>query len=288
MPETTRPVANTHANALLAHRISTFVCFAISIYFTFAYTGLKLGHHPPNFHVKSTPFSADSIIVTIYWVVLFVMQLLYITQFYSKETTVLKDVTPITWHFNVFNLLHALWIWLFSHKHRYFLSELVLIVNLINLFVLYIQHRPYAIRPLSKWFTIHPSTTALPLSWVMYAIFWNGAVLFHSHKGFFSRILSNLFIWDFLLVPALFLLFFRDWAIGYSTAVLVFAIAIKQMFVKLIALQWIFAFVIAGTLTLLSTLAAIPGLVPDALATRWESSYSAVSNDEQAPLLHNA
>ena len=43
----------------------------------------------------------------------------------------------------------------------------------------------------------------MPLSWVMFALFWNGAVMFHIHK-LFGRILANVFIWDFLLVPGVF------------------------------------------------------------------------------------
>lgn len=279
------PSSDHHSKSLLTHRTVTIVSFLLSVYFSFRYAGGRLGHHPPNFHVRDTPFTANAFIVMIYWFFLAFTQLIYVLQFYSSESTIISDVSAITWHFTLFNLLHSSWIWLFSHKHSYILSELVLIANLFNLLGLYVHHKPYSIRPLSKWLTIHPQTTALPLSWVMYAIFWNGAVAFHAHRGFFSRIVANMFIWEFLVVPGLFLILFKDWAIGFSSSFLVFGIGIAQLFTKLIALQWIFAFTISGALFFLSILIAIPHLTPNTLnQIRVEARGG---SSERAPLLES-
>ncbi|VVT45519.1 uncharacterized protein SAPINGB_P000777 [Magnusiomyces paraingens] len=274
--------ATRHANALLTRRVITIISYVLSIYFSFKYAGGRWGNHPPTFHVNDTPFTANAIVVLVYWLFLLIGQLFYLLQFYSDDEPTLVDVTNITWHFTLFNLLHSLWIWLFSHKHKYISAEIVLIANLFNLLGLYVHHKPYAIKPLSRWITIHPSTCALPLSWVMYAIFWNGAVAFHAHRGFFSRIVANIFIWEFLLVPGLFIILFNDWAIGFSSAALVFGIGIAQLFTKIIALQWIFAFIIAGLLFLLSTIIAIPKLTPAAITKLREDTRG---NGERAPLL---
>jgi Fungal protein of unknown function (DUF1774). len=108
----------------------------------------------------------------------------------------------------------------------------------------------------------------------MFAIFWNGAVLFHVHK-FVGRIIANVLIWDFLLVPGMFLFAYNDWGVGLSSSMLVFGLAFGQLFTKLFALQWIFAFIIAGILLVLSLVAAITGsLSPERSIT-----------DESAPLI---
>lgn len=274
--------SHNHANDLLTRRAVTILSFALSVYFSFRYAGGRLGHHPPTFHVNDTPFTANAFVVLVYWFFLIIGQLFYILQYYASDENTVREIANTTWHFTLFNLLHSLWIWLFSHKHRYVAAELVLIANLFNLLALYVNHKPYAVKPLSKWLSIHPPVAALPLSWVMYAIFWNGAVAFHSHKGFFSRIVANLFIWEFLLVPGLFLILFNDWAIGFSSAALVFGIGVAQLFTKLIALQWIFAFVIAGSLFVLSTVVAIPTLTPT-VVKRVQAEHSRSS--ERAPLL---
>ena len=55
------------------------------------------------------------------------------------------------------------------------------------------------------------------------------------------------------------LLLFNDWAIGFTNAYLMFALAFGQLSTKVFALQWIFAFVIAGILTVWSFIALVVG-----------------------------
>lgn len=274
---------DNHSRSALTHRTITIVSFVISVFFTIRYAGGRFGHHAPRFHVHDTPFTANGFVVMIYWIYMAINQLLFLLQYYSSDAVIVQDVSEITWHFTLFNMLHALWIYTFSRKHLYVISELILIINLFNLLFLYVDHKTYAIKPLSKWLSIHPPTAALPLSWLMYAIFWNGAVAFHSYDGILARILANVFIWEFLLVPGLFLILFNDWAIGFSSSVLVFGIGIAQLFTKLIAVQWIFAFVISGLLFLLSVLIAVPTITPSQLKQAREEARGASA--ERAPLL---
>lgn len=280
------PISESINRRIVTHRVISALSFLVSAYFTLKYVGLHtrhFGNHPPSFHVLQNPFSANGFVVLAYWVVLFVNQVFFLAQYYSAEAVVLQDATAITVHFMTFNLLHALWIFLFSHKHSFIWAEIILILNLFNLLSLYVRQKTYAVTPLSKWVSIHLPTAALPLSWVMYAIFWNGAVIFRAHNSTFSRVLANVFIWDFLLAPSLFLILFSDWAIGLSTAVLVFGIALSQFMNKLIALQWIFALVIASTVTVLSLLIAIPSITPPPLKRL--TSEAATQYSERAPLL---
>lgn len=133
-------------------------------------------------------------------------------------------------------------------------------LNFVNIVALYFEHKTYAIKPLSTWFLIHWPTAAFPMVWLLYAIFWNGAVLFHVHK-LAGRILANILIWVFLLIPTFFLVTFNDYATGIGASILMFGLGLGQLFTKLFALQWIFAFVISGVLLVLSILAAATGTV---------------------------
>lgn len=98
--------------------------------------------------------------------------------------------------------------------------------------------------------------------------------MFHVHK-FVGRVVSNVLIWDFLLAPGLLLVAYNDWGVGFSSAALMFGLGLGQFFTKVFALQWIFAFVIAGVLFVLSAIAAITGSLGTSRAVV----------DEEAPLL---
>ena len=64
------------------------------------------------------------------------------------------------------------------------------------------------------------------------------------------------------------------------------ALALSQLATKVIALQWIFAFVIMGCLILISLVVAVPGLFGQSKDVRAEGGI--VSEDrERAPLLED-
>jgi len=70
--------------------------------------------------------------------------------------------------------------------------------------------------------------------------------------------LANIFIWIILVVGGGVVVWFRDWVFGLAIAYHTLSLAIEQLAIKVIALQWIFAFVISGTVALLSILVLIP------------------------------
>lgn len=277
-------MANEHPQSkILTHRVVTIASMLVSVFLSIRYLGGRHGfgkHH--SFHVGDTPFTANAIFVFVYWVVLAVLQLLFLAQYYMNDSQIVGKASAVTWHFTVFNLLQALWAWVFARKHEYFWSEVIVILNFVNILHLYVSHKPYSIRPLSHWLAIHIPTTAMPLSWLLYVIFWNGAVAFHSHKGFVARLLANLLIWDFLLVPVLFLMLYKDWGVGFSSAFLTWGLGVGQFFTKVIALQWGFAFAIAAIVTVLSVLVAVPSLTPARVELTPQQVQGA---GETAPLL---
>lgn len=247
-------------STIATHKVTTIVSFVLAVYGNLRYL---VGRSPFDKHspflVNDTPFSANILVTLSYWVVLYILQASFIAQIFVPllELQNREHTLKVGWHFTLFNIGSFLWSLLFAKKH-FFWSELVLILNFFNILVLYFSHKTYAIKPLTNWVLIHWSTAAFPLSWLLYAIFWNGAVLFHVHK-LVGRIVSNVLVWDFLLVPGFFLVTYEDWAVGLSSSALAFGLGLGQLLLKVFALQWIFAFVIAGLLLVWSVFILVRG-----------------------------
>lgn len=291
------------SGSLLTHKFVTTVALVLAIYGNLRYA---LGRAPieknpeddPFFRVGFTPFTANILVVLIYWGVLHLLQISFVLQYFFPEEqpgeraqsstignilqggqpTRLEVADHVGWHFTVFNFLQFFWTLLFVHGH-YIWSEIFVILNFFNILTLYVAHKTYAIKPLSNYALIHLPTAALPFSWLLYLLFWNGAVVVGSN-GLVARIIANIFVWDFLLVPTILLILYRDWAVGFSSAALQLALALGQLFTKIFALQWIFAFIIAGLLFAFS-LAVLSADLRD-------SKKSSASTDaENAPLINN-
>ncbi|CAK9436176.1 uncharacterized protein LODBEIA_P07340 [Lodderomyces beijingensis] len=249
---------------LNTYKFVSIITLILSAYGSLRYTGVPEGD------LQHTPYSATNVLLFIYWGVLYLWQILYVVQIFFPDEYRLSIISLVGWHFPIFNVLTYVWGEFFSSGH-YFWSEIAIILNFFNILALYFAHKTFALRPVQNWLLIHVPLVAMPLSWLLYAIFWNGAVWLHIHKTW-GRILANVFIWDFLLVPGVFLILFNDWAIGLSSSYLMFAVAIGQLYTKVFALQWIFAFTIAGLLLVWSLISMVVGGVRSEV-------------DENAPLL---
>lgn len=273
----------------IPYKVATSVLLVLSIYGNLKYV---VGHHASKhvndpFRVGFTPFTANLHVLFVFWSVLYLGQILFVLQTYYPEATTpagrllrrlrAQALQVVGYHFAVFNILAFVWAWLF-HKLHWFLAEGVLVANLINVLALYIVHKLYSVQPLSSWLLVHASSVALPVAWLVYAIFWNGAVLFHAEKGLISRLIANVLIWDFLFIPLFFVLIWGDWAVGLGLALLTFGIGLSQLAIKAIALQWIFAFVIAGLVAAILLLVAF-----GTVATR---KTNLLGGNEAAPLLN--
>lgn len=273
---------------ILTHRVVTVASFLVSAYYSIFYIGGRAGHdNHHSFHVGNTPFTANVFFIFTYWIVFIAFQVLFLLQFYGTTTSTIRSdafnkVHGLAWHFTLFNLFHSLWAWLFVNDH-FFLSELVVFLNFFNIMTLYVTHKPYAVKPISLYLTTHIPVAAFPLSWLLYTLFWNGAVLFHHSDApvsLFARLLSNFLIWDFLIVPFMFLALYKDWGIGLTSSFLTWGIGVAQFFTKVVALQWVFAFIIASLTFLMSLAVLVPRWTPEAIEN--ESS-----GNETAPLLQD-
>lgn len=268
----------SQANSILTHKVTTLVSLALSIYGNLRYfVGRTPGNVKNPWDVSDTPFTANLVVVLVFWLVLHIHQVLFVSQIFIPSTEGtdahrLQISQLVGWHFTLFNLGQFVWTLLFVKQH-FFWSEAVVVLNFLNILALYFTHKTFAIKPFRLRVLIHWTTAAVPLSWLLFALFWNGAVLFHVHK-FVGRVVSNVLIWDFLLVGGFFLVAFNDYGVGLSTAILQFGLGLGQLFTKLFALQWIFAFIIAGLLVVGSVVSLV-------------NSFKEESN-ESAPLLETA
>jgi len=92
---------------------------------------------------------------------------------------------------------------------------------------------------LARLVFIEAPTARLPLAALFIDVLHNGAVACHV-DGNLGRILANIFIWIILIVGGGFVVFFRDWVFGFGIAYLTLSLAVEQLAIKVIALQWIF------------------------------------------------
>ncbi|ODV98444.1 hypothetical protein PACTADRAFT_185016 [Pachysolen tannophilus NRRL Y-2460] len=273
----------TRESQFYFRQVSSILSFALAVYGNFRFYLLN-SHYG---HKYDTPFTSLFVVNVVFWVIQYLLQLVFVLQYFTKnETTSAQDQQKIDnivgHHFVTNNLLNFFWFWLFK-KHHFILSELLLIANFLNLLGLYIIHKTYSIKNVSNWISVHLSTASIPLAWTIYALFWNGAIVFHSngkHISLVLRILANVFIWDFLLVPLAFLALYNDYGFGFATSLLMLGVTIDQFFTKIISLQWIFAAIICAVVFLASALGA-----SGQVFVKRSGTLANATDREQAPLL---
>ncbi|KAG7661331.1 uncharacterized protein J8A68_005122 [[Candida] subhashii] len=236
--------------------------FIITLLLSF-YGSIYYAH---NANETNTPFTASYLLLSIYWIVVYLQQIIFLIVSFIQDEERATIICELGWNFSLFNILHYLWAESFAN-HYFITAEFFLILNLFNLLAMYFNYKTYALRPFYNWVLIHP-VVSIPLSWVFYAIMWNGAVMCHVEDKLWARILANVFIWDFLFAGVIFLYLFRDWTIGLTMSYLMVALGFGQLATKLFALQWIFAFVISGVLFGLSVFAFIISLCEPSPAER--------------------
>lgn len=222
-----------------------------------------------------TAFAMNSIITSIYWIALLLLQVGYVSYLFSSNADYVQAASAVGSHFIWHNLLTFGFIMLFVRSH-FIWAELILIIDFFNLSFLYFRHNTYPR-------FIHIPVVSGPLAWVYVAIFWNGAIAVNA-TGLAARILGNIAIWGILVYGLFFLVVFKDYTIGFELSVLSFAIGVSQFLRQIIAFQWIFGFTIGATLFVATLLIAIPGIFGKEFSFRREGAI--VDEDrERAPLL---
>jgi len=269
-----RDVEGTRRN-ITAYRILTLVSWILQFVTTLYYmnhvpTDGTTGHHHL-FGYRATPFTLSHVFVGIYWIVLWLLQVVYVWHLFRSDETAVDSAASVGSHFISFNLLQFVWVMLWTRGHT-ILSEIVLIVNFFQLVAAYFRN-PTAPR------LIHLPVTALPLTFSFFMILWNGAVMIHCH-GLACRVLANVAVWGIAAFAGFYLLAFKDYYVGFATAFLAAGLGVGQFFTKVVALQWPFAFAVMAIVFLGSVAVAVPGIMGTA-------DHSAPGRSgERAPLLH--
>jgi len=250
-----------------------------SVYYSFHHPHDDVKHYRHTIwgvnKVYFTPFALNSVIVNIYFVVLFISQIGYVWHLFSSNADYVNAAASVGSHFIINNLLGFAWVMLFVRGH-YVWSEIMLIINFFNLSSLYFRHNTYPR-------FIHIPAVSGPLAWTFVALYWNGAIAVNAHSQA-AYILANIAIWGILVYGLFFLVVFKDYTMGFALSTLSAALGVGQFFTKTVALQWIFAFTIMATLFLATLIIAIPGIFGKEISFRRDTQI--VSEDrERAPLL---
>jgi len=271
------------SSSILAYKIWTIITWLLVVISTVYYT-----FHAPDDdkrrwrqtiwgqnHRYLTPFALNSVIVSIYWIVLFILQIGYVWHLFSANTDYVAAAASVGSHFIFNNLLQFAFVMLFVRSH-FVWAEIILIVNFFNLSFLYFRHNTYPR-------FIHIPVVSGPLAWTFVALYWNGAIAVNAHS-LIARIFANVAIWGILVYGLFFLVVFKDYTIGFELSTLAAALGVHQFFIKAIAFQWIFAFAIMATLFLTTLLVAIPGIFGKEISFRRDLP-AADGDQERAPLL---
>ncbi|MCJ1264158.1 hypothetical protein MMC22_004029 [Lobaria immixta] len=222
-----------------------------------------------------TPFSLNPFITDIYWIVLLILQAGYIWHLFSANSEWSTAAANVGSHFILNNLFQFAFVLLWVHS-RFWIAELMLILNFFNLTALYLRHST------TPRF-VHIPVVSGPLAWTFVAILWDGAAMVGAHS-LAARILANVVVWSIMVFGFLFLVAFKDYTMGFELSILSLALAVHQLGIKVIAFQWIFAFVIMSVLIAATLAIAIPGALGKEVTVRREGDV--VSQDrERQPLL---
>ncbi|WEW59361.1 hypothetical protein PRK78_004831 [Emydomyces testavorans] len=211
--------ASHSRTALLTYRALTPLSWLLVVVFGIYYSM----HRPDDVHkgstigkqadINPTPFSQTKTITIIYWVILLVSQLGYMSQLWSsaaENLTAAANVAPYYVLNNLF-LLSFILLWVRSY---FWGAEIFDIASLINQGIVY-----WAYPGLPH--IIHLPAVAGPYAWSITTLFWNGAVAVGGYS-LPKRILANIFIWVMFLFGQAHVAHRSDQALGYSLSLLSF------------------------------------------------------------------
>jgi len=268
--------------SVIAYRFTTTISWLLlvitSIYYTFAHPHEgRYSRHTiwgQNYH-RHTPFALNSVIVSLYWIALYIIQIPYLASLFqsSASAETLTTACNLAPYFIANNLLIFGFIHLWCRSYFWW-AELLIIINFFQLTFAY-----FRFPKTSK--LVHSAVLAGPLAWSFVALYWDGAAAVHSHH-FAARLVTNIFIWTWAVYGGFYLVVFKDWAMGFALSILSAALGVAQFLTVIIAVQWIEAFTIMALLFLVSLAVGVPGIFGKEPFKRGEI----VSEDrERAPLL---
>lgn len=182
-------------------------------------------------------------------------------------------------------------------------AEIVLLINLVNLLVLYFRHNTYPR-------VIHVPVTSGPLAWTFIALYWNGAIALQPYMddnftklAFILGITSTwgilIFGWAFLFLRNVsssnlassfsrLLILKKDYTLTLALSILVASLGTEQYLIHNTVWQWSSAFAIMALLYIPTLFVGVPAAFGKELTFRRKSSallQDLQESTERAPLL---
>ncbi|KAK4226764.1 hypothetical protein QBC38DRAFT_365668 [Podospora fimiseda] len=271
----------THSStSITTYKILTLLTWVLSVVTSVYYstTDDKTHNIWHQNYLFYSAFTQNAIITSIYFVILFILQLVYISHLFSSDSSVASAAASVGSHFIVNNVLHTIWVLLFVNTH-FVWSEIILLINFANLTSLYFRYNTYGR-------FIHAPAISGPLCWTFVAIYWNGAIMIPHQHSLFARILANVVVWSVLVYGGFFIVVYKDYTVGFALSVLTASLGVAQFFRQIVAFQWIFAFTIMSLLFVFTLLVAVPAWTGREVAWGGRASRTTEPADtERAPLL---
>lgn len=144
-------------------------------------------------------------------IVLLILQAGYIWHLFSTNSEWSTAAGNVGSHFILNNLFQFAFVLLWVHS-RFWIAELMLILNFFNLTALYLR---YSTTPRF----VHIPVVSGPLAWTFVAILWDGAAMVGAHH-LAARILANVVVWSIMVFGFLFLVAFKDYTMGLELTIL--------------------------------------------------------------------
>jgi len=182
-----------------------------------------------------TAFSQNVVVTAVFWILLLLFQVSYLWHIFSQDPLRITAAANVASHFTLNNLFIFAFIMLWVRNH-FWPAEVILAVHQISQTTAYWIHLRSP--PLVKL-----SAISGPYAWTLTALFWNGAVAVGSN-GVAARLAANVFIWVIFVIGLGHIILVKDYLGGYALSLLLLSLAVEQFELKIISLQWIFAFVI--------------------------------------------
>jgi hypothetical protein len=157
-----------------------------------------------------SPFALNSVITSIYWIVLWLLQLVYLFNLFTPAGLI-APAAALAPGFVTHNVLSSIFVGLWTRGFFWW----ALVVAIINWLQLTFAYFKWPRHPA----LMHLSVLAGPLAFSFVALFWDGAAAVNAHKVF-ARIIANVFVWSWLVYGGFYLVIFKDWAVAGSLSVL--------------------------------------------------------------------
>ncbi len=138
-----------------------------------------------------TPFSVAHIFFVVWWVALYILQVHYVFQLFSKNEQVRRVAFGVVPHFVTFALLEYGWssLWL---RRQWVLAEIVAAVNLLQITWAYFFHQTFG-QSLRLYLSVHAAVVAFPFAYLFHIVLWNGAMAVRAHN-LIGRLFANVFV----------------------------------------------------------------------------------------------